>query len=220
MAVSLSPPCCGYREMDDWWFCDSVCRSSAPARAALTNGSQLSQVQLLFKLTLHIALAFSFLALFPLLWTCDKEVTDRVGYDKPRAAIDHVRSQDLFVTTPISRGKTWLWSREVFFFFLCFLFFSWEHQISRIRQALPKASFLEKKRIVLALTSNCTLSRVGPRVQMDVNSSGWIFNWPDASQLQARCCRAARVRVKSPPQPAGKGARMWTGHICLVQTTC
>lgn len=55
---------------------------------------------------------------------------------------------------------------------------------------------------------------------MDVNSSGWIFSWPDASQQQARCCRAARVRVKSLPQPAGKGAHMWTGHICLVQTAC
>lgn len=37
-----------------------------------------------------------------------------------------------------------------------------------------------RSKIGLALTSNCTLSRNGPWVQMDRNSSGSVFSWPDA----------------------------------------
>lgn len=97
----------------------------------------------------------------------------------------------LFCYNPYKRGKGMaLKSRSlvfvVFFFFL--------RTSNLLDQTDLAQGIVPRKRIVLALTSNCTLSSNGPWVQMDRNCSGWVFSWPDASRLLARSRWAAWAR--------------------------
>lgn len=96
-----------------------------------------------------------------------------------------------------------------------------------------------RSKISLAVTSNCTLSRNGPWVQMDRNSSGSVFSWPDAGGSRPEAMglhergpkpgtggRAPRTqnqgweltpRYPSKALSAGKGANIWLGYVCLAR---